>query len=151
MTVFLLGNVITAFAVLWSQTYYDNHEVIKFDWSTLIASLLLTLFILLVLSVTCLVSRMKKRRDQLCQDQSRRDVFDREINILWGILALFSVTYLVRASWDFIFQEDLTGLWQEVTDLSLGLLWDWLPIIVLLFQHYRAFNIRVSSEASNED
>ena len=54
----------------------------------------------LCLSVTFLINRLIKKRNQGTISQFDREFFDKEIHTLVIILVIFSSTYILRGIWD---------------------------------------------------
>lgn len=113
-----------------------------------ISGLLYFLFVLLVISVVWLISRLKKKSNQVYKSDVNKSLFDKEIKILWVILSVFSFTYLIRAVWDTMTSELYKSYALMVSAMSLTLLWDFAPVMLLLIFHYR--NYREQALLQNE-
>lgn len=79
----------------------EERSELTMSWDTTIGYMLYSLFVLLLISVMSLISRLKKVRDVMFQDHDdQRKVFDKEIRTLWVILGVFNSTYLIRGLWN---------------------------------------------------
>ena len=91
--------------------------------------------IILFVNVFWLVNRLKKKQEQVSTTIERAS-FNKEICVLWLILSIFSVSYLVRAIWDkFIFPEVTTKYSFTIWRVFLGVLFDCIPIMLILVLH----------------
>ena len=104
---------------------------------SVISVVLFCLFTLLLISVLWLVSRLRKRREQVPENE--RDKFSKEIYRLWLILGIYAITTLCRAVWDVTMNVYYEQYWQMVGIMLMALLWDFLPVISLLIFHFRNF------------
>ncbi len=101
--------------------------------------MLYILFFLLGISVLWLISRLKKKRDQAQGESDKQRMFDKEIKLLWVILGVFNITYLIRAVWDSVTNEFYVDYGTMVGVMMLAILWDFVPVMILLVFHYRNY------------
>ncbi len=66
-------------------------------------------------------------------------MFDKEIKLLWLILGVFDITYLVRAVWDSTTNEFYVNYGEMVSVMLLAILWDFVPVMILLIFHYHNY------------
>lgn len=76
----------------------DERNTFIGDVHSVISVVLFCLFALLLISVLWLVSRLRKRRDQVPENE--RAKLSKEIYRLWLILGIYAITTLCRAVWD---------------------------------------------------
>ena len=64
--------------------------------------------------------------------------------MLFLILGVFNTSYLLRAIWDQYYSEDDDSFEFAAitTELLLGLVWDFLPVMLMMILHYKNFTIR---------
>ena len=69
---------------------------------------------------------------------------NKEICKLYAVLVLFNITYLIRGTYDFIAKGDLPDLTLRYLffSMTLGLLWDFAPVMLLMIYHYRNFKVK---------
>ncbi len=79
-------------------------------------------------------------------------MFDKEIKLLWLILGVFNITYLVRAVWDSTTNEFYVNYGEMVSVMLLAILWDFVPVMILLVFHYHNYKAQASSiETVNQE
>ena len=62
--------------------------------------------------------------------------------MLFLILGVFNTSYLLRAIWDQNYSEDSDEFYAITSELLLGLVWDFLPVMLMMILHYKNFTIR---------
>ena len=64
--------------------------------------------------------------------------------MLFLILGVFNTSYLLRAIWDqnYSMDDDSFEFAAITTELLLGLVWDFLPVMLMMILHYKNFTIR---------
>ena len=93
---------------------------------------------LLFVNVFWLVSRLKKKKS-LTKVRVETASFNKEICTLWIILSVFSVTYILRGTWDLTIKASYNNFEKQLWAVLTGLLFDFLPIILILVLHYKNF------------
>lgn len=78
----------------------------------------------------------------------QRDFFNREIRTLWIILVAFNITYLIRGLWDQLTSQYLRQYTLMVFNIILGLTFDFIPVTLLLYFHYRNFKVKSTINSS---
>ena len=68
-------------------------------------------------------------------------MFNREIRTLWVILTIFTIAYAIRGLNDLTNGSDgkFIGI---IDDLIVGIVCDFIPIMLLLVFHFRNFRVR---------
>ena len=117
----------------------DERNTFIGDVHSVISVVLFCLFALLLISVLWLVSRLRKRRDQVPENE--RAKLSKEIYRLWLILGIYAITTLCRAVWDVTMNVYYEKYWSMVGIMLMSLLWDFLPVISLLIFHFRNFRM----------
>ena len=108
-------------------------------WTTGVAFLFYIMGILLFANVFWLVSLLKKKKDQVNLSIEWAN-FKKEKCNLWIILSTFSFTYLVRGFWDEVIWSRLAkGYWISVLSIFLNIIFDCIPIMLMLILHYKSF------------
>ena len=100
---------------------------------------------LLFVNVFWLVSRLKKKKN-LSKVRAETTSFNKEICTLWIILSVFSVTYILRGTWDLTIQASYNNFEKQLWAVLTGLLFDFLPIILILVLHYKNFSVKREQE-----
>ena len=102
---------------------------------------------LLLSCVFLLVSRMKKKAS-LVSTKIVKENFSKEICTLWTILFTFSITYIIRAVWDQIsVRQHRQDFRYTLCDITLHILYDWIPIMLMLMFHFKNFReLKISGE-----
>ena len=93
---------------------------------------------LLLLSVFWLVSRIKKKI-ALVSTKIEKANFSQEICTLWTILFTFSITYILRGFYDQIDGLQNTNYIFQIIAITIFLLFDFVPIMLMLVFHYKNF------------
>ena len=62
--------------------------------------------------------------------------------MLFLILGVFNTSYLLRAIWDQNYSKDSDKFYAITSELLLGLVWDFLPVMLMMILHYKNFTIR---------
>jgi hypothetical protein len=78
-------------------------------------------------------------------------VFDKEIKILWVILGVFNITYLMRAVWDMMTDEFYISYTIMVSVMLLAIVWDFVPVMILLVFHYRNYKYSAAISMENDE
>ena len=104
----------------------------------------------LIATVVWLISRIRTKRDQVAHSDEAKAVYNKEIRTLWFILGGFSLSYAIRSFWDikssYVSHPTFGGMMADL--LLIGLFCDFVPIISLVFFHYR--NFRIKKDKSQE-
>ena len=103
------------------------------------------LFVLLAISVSFLIYRLRKLRDVVTLDNTlieQNKIFNSEIKTLVVILVIFCSSYLVRGVWNNILSENRQAFGKLMIQLLAGLIFDCIPIMFLLIYHLRNFNTK---------
>ena len=96
--------------------------------------------IILFINGFWLVNRLKKKQVQVSTTIERAN-FNKEICSLWLILSLFSVSYLVGAFWDYFISPKVTTKYSyTIWKVSIGVLFDCIPVMLIMILHLRNFN-----------
>ena len=103
-----------------------------------------SLSFVLLLCVYFLISRMKKKRDQITSSQTDQEIYNKEIHTLMAILCIFSSTYMARGSWAlFSAYFNKSKFVQTLIPLFIGLICDFAPVMVLLVFHFKNFGKKI--------
>ena len=100
---------------------------------------------LLFVNVFWLVSRLKKKKS-LSKVRVETASFNKEICTLWIILSVFSVTYILRGTWDLTIKASYNNFEKQLWAVLTGILFDFLPIILILVLHYKNFGEKRMSD-----
>ena len=96
---------------------------------------------LLFVNVFWLVSRLKKKKDMTATSAETAG-FNKEMCILWIILSVFSVTYILRGTWDLEIKSNYNNYEKQLWTVITGLLFDCVPVILILVLHYKNFRVK---------
>ena len=117
------------------------------DFNKVIGYILYLMFVLLSVSVFSLIYQLKRTRDVIFATQgSQRDIFDGEIRTLRIILGVFSLTYVLRGLWSQLVDQAFWKYWTLISNVILGILFDFVPVTLLLCFHHRNYK-RVATES----
>ena len=100
------------------------------------------LAVLLFVCVFWLVTLLKKKRDQVSRSSVDKQAFNNEIRTLWIILSVFSGTYLLRAVWDTLYNPTFNHFWSMMAAVLTGLVWDFMPVMLIMIFHHHNFKER---------
>ena len=62
--------------------------------------------------------------------------------MLFLILGVFNTSYLLRAIWDQNYSRNSNEFYALTSELLLGLVWDFLPVMLMMILHYKNFTIK---------
>ena len=94
-----------------------------------------------------LIHYLKQVRDFLYSSQmEQRDFFNHEIRKLWIMLVAFNITYILRGVWIQMTTEFLRNETLMILNIVLGLTFDFIPVTLLLYFHYRNFKVKSITE-----
>ena len=96
---------------------------------------------LLFVNVFWLVSRLKKKKD-ISATSTEIAGFNKEICVLWIILSVFSVTYILRGTWDLLIEGNYNNFEKQLWAVITGLLFDFIPVTLILVLHYKNFSVK---------
>ena len=99
-----------------------------------------SLSLLLFICVFWLVSLLKRKREQVDWQRAEKSHFNKEICKLWIILSVFSSVYLVRGCYDAKFKPGFDSFAQLLWDILQGILYDFIPVMLIMYFHYRNFS-----------
>ena len=99
-----------------------------------------SLSLLLFICVFWLVSLLKRKREQVDWQRAEKSHFNKEICKLWIILSVFSSVYLVRGCYDAKFKPGFDSFGQLLWDILQGILYDFIPVMLIMYFHYRNFS-----------
>ena len=99
-----------------------------------------SLSILLFICVFWLVSLLRRKREQVDWQRAEKAHFNKEICKLWIILSVFSSVYLVRGCGDAKFIPGFESFTQLIWDILQGILYDFIPVMLIMYFHYRNFS-----------
>ena len=71
--------------------------------------------------------------------RGERSYYNKEICQLWAILGVFQVTYLARSLWDILTDPKHGYFSTMLVDIIVGILCDFIPLMILMAYHYRNF------------
>ena len=147
---FISANIV-GFAILLNVVTYRDSEIKRKAAFTTAGHLesygLVFTGVCLFVNVFWLINRLKKK--QSLSKNADSAAFNKEICILWVILSTFSITYFIRVIWSgFVVPHLSDEYYWILLEILLGLLYDLIPVTLVLFLHLR--NFREKNEAQNE-
>ena len=117
------------------------------DFSVALGYGFFILSLFLIATVALLINRLRTKRDQVANSEESKAVYNKEIKTLWWILGGFSLSYAIRGIWDItnssVRHTTFGGMMADL--LLIGLFCDFVPIISLVFFHYRNFRVNDQS------
>ena len=117
------------------------------DFSVALGYGFFILSLFLIATVALLINRLRTKRDQVANSEESKAVYNKEIKTLWWILGGFSLSYAIRGIWDitdsYVSHPTFGGMMADL--LLIGLFCDFVPIISLVFFHYRNFRVNDQS------
>ena len=122
------------------HNYGDSMMYIYFCLSTI-----------LFICVLYLVSLLKKKRNQISWQSNERAYFNKEICKLWIILSVFSATYMIRGIWDTLSLRKNDSFGLLVWSVLNGLLYDFIPVMLIMYFHYRNFSKENNAKSKRVD
>ena len=94
---------------------------------------------MLITTTVWLILRIRRKRDSMQLTSSSRQVFNKEICALQGILSVFSTSYLIRALWDTFYKPSETTFDSLSGAVVLGIVFDFIPIMLIITLHFKNF------------
>ena len=70
--------------------------------------------------------------------------------MLWTVLGVFSVSYLIRGIWDQLSDQFLKSYALMLWSVAGGVVYDCIPVSLLLYYHYRNFSQSISYERGKD-
>ena len=142
--IFMAGYLLLGYKNLDKE---GKNEVIQ-NWDEIEAYFLYLLFVLLLVCVIRLIHFLKQVRDFLYSSQTnQKDFFNHEIRKLWIILVAFNVTYILRGLWMQLTTGYLRNETLMIFNVVLGLIFDFVPVTLLLYFHYRNFKVKSTADS----
>ena len=134
-----LTGLVAYFSIATYNKTPDERSSLIDRWLNPFGFCFFILSFVLFLSVYFLLNRLRNKKKQAASSQADREFFNREMCELLAVLIIFSSTYILRGSWDIKMTSNLTEFWGMIESLSIGIICDFAPVMLLLVFHFKNF------------